>query len=148
MRGAIVAAVILQLSVLAAPVRAGHNSYVEFPSPTLRNGGHELIRIDTSPDFPVYGGKGWYALPDVYPVAAEAALGNAAVAYQSGSSLVFEVMWFHANAYLNAIVYYDDGRTPSLFIKQGQGAVFKEEPIAGRWTPERLFPGFKGQRTF
>ena len=136
------AALLIASWSIAAPAFAEHKTYVDLESPTLRNGGHESIRI-AAPDFPAYGGHGWDRVPGVYPVATEALLGTAAVAYRSGAAIVFEVMLFHSNAYLNAIVFYDDGKTPALYVKKGQGAVFEEEPIDPRWTPSRLFPGFE-----
>ena len=136
---------LFSLFVLAASAYAG----LAFKSPTPRNGGYETVRVESKQAFPNYGDPtSWHAIDGRYPLGKNAPVsGSFGVAYRSGSEFVFEVtMNFHGMDYLHAIVHYPDGKTPRLFVKQGVGALFKEEPIDQKWEPARLFIGFQEKR--
>jgi len=98
-------------------------------------------------DFPKYGDGSWqfigdqYRLADGFPYFLDSGI---IAAYRKNNSLIFEIFSGLKRNYLQAIVYYPDGKTPHFFqkmnlVKEGLGVVFQERPLDLNWTPERLF---------
>lgn len=130
------------VALLAALSTAGADArYAEIVSPTQG----EVVLVD-SQSFPDYSVRhewkdgGAHRLAKGAPIA-----GTFGVVFDGGAAIVVEVFIEMRARYLHALVLYEDGRTPRLFVKQGVGAIFREEPIDPAWTPERLVPAFRGR---
>ena len=134
--------ILTMLALLAAIATAeAEQRHAKVVSPTQG----EVLFVEAV-SFPDYGADGGWRGSRALGLAHGAPIpGSFAIVFDRGPTVVIEVFIEMHAQYLHALVLYRDGQTPRLFVKQGVGAIFREEPIDPAWTPERLVPEFRGR---